>query len=245
MIDKYDKNREAIINQLKILWNYMVLNQTITPSDIIIGCGCANLDIPIKCAELYKEGYAHKIIFAGGYGKITKDEFSKTEAEIYKEIAIQNGVKAEDIILENRSTNTGDNFRFALKIINEKNIKADKVLIVHKKLNERRTFSSAKSILLDKDITITSPDITFDDFINFLDNNEEKRENIISVLIGDIQRIAIYPQFGWQIENEIPDKVIDAYNYLKNIGYNKYIIPKDTIEKLLKDNGKKINEKTI
>lgn len=87
--------------------------------------------------------------------------------------------------------------------------------------------------------------MTFDDFINFLDNNEEKRENIISVLIGDIQRIAIYPQFGWQIENEIPDKVIDAYNYLKNIGYNKYIIPKDTIEKLLKDNGKKINEKTI
>lgn len=243
MIEVYENNKKEIVNDLKILWDYMVLNQHINKCDIIIGCGCANLDIPIKCAELYKNGYTPKILFAGGFGKITKDEFAKTEAEIYKDIALKNGVLENDIILETKSTNTGDNFRFAEQILKKNNIKAKKILIVHKKLNERRTFSSAKAILKDKEITITSPDMTFEDFINFLDKNKEKTENVISVLVGDIQRIVIYPQFGWQQENEIPKKVIDSYTNLKKLGYNKYILSEKTIKEISKKEGLEENIK--
>lgn len=239
MINIYENNKQKIIENLKVLWNYMVLNQSITKSDIIIGCGCANLDIPVKCAELYKKGYAPKILFAGGFGKITKDEFSKTESEIYKDIAIQNGVPKKDIIIETNSTNTGDNFRYAREILIDKNIKFEKIIVVHKKLNERRTFSSAKAILADKDITITSPDMTFDDFINYLDKNKDKIENILSVLLGDIQRIIIYPQFGWQVENDMSKDIINSYNYLKSLGYNKYILSEDKIKEIAKKEGLK------
>lgn len=234
MIEVYENNKKEIVNNLKILWDYMVLNQPINKCDIIIGCGCSNRDIPVKCAELYKKGYAPKILFAGGFGKITKDEFAQTEAEIYKDIALKNGVPESDILLETKSTNTGDNFRFANKILKENNIDAKKILIVHKKLNERRTLSTAKAILPDKVLFITSPDMTFEDFIKSLEQNKEKIENIISVLVGDIQRIVIYPQFGWQIENEIPKKVIDSYNYLKKLGYSKYILPEETIKEISK-----------
>lgn len=235
MIEKYENNKEDILKHLKTLWDYMVLNQHIEECDLIIGCGCANLDIPVKCAELYKNGYAPKILFAGGYGKITKDEFAKSEAEMYKDIAIKHGVPESDIILETKSTNTGDNFRFADKILKGNNIDAKNILIVHKKLNERRTLSAAKAILPDKELFITSPDITFTEYINYLDNNKQKIENVISVLIGDIQRIVIYPQFGWQVENEIPKQVIDSYNYFKQLGYDKYILS----EKAIKDISKK------
>ena len=55
-----------MIESLEIIWNYMVLNMKIEKSDLIIGCGCKDLEIPKKCSELLKQGY-DKYIF-------TKDE---------------------------------------------------------------------------------------------------------------------------------------------------------------------------
>ena len=108
-------NIKSIEKELKIIWDYMVLDEDFPKCDLIIGCGCQSLTIPITCANLYKQGYADKIIFAGGLGKITKYHFKKAEAEMYKEIAIQEGVPEEKIWIENKSTNTGDNFRFSKK----------------------------------------------------------------------------------------------------------------------------------
>lgn len=231
-------NDKLTIGSLKELYNYMKLNQPLEVCDIIIGCGCADLEIPVKCANLYKQGYAKKVLFAGGLGKITKDKFAKPEAIIYKEIAIREGIKEEDILIEDKSTNTGDNFRFAINILNKNNIKYDKILIVHKSVNERRTLSSAKAIFKDKDIIITSPDNSFDLFIKHLDESSpERTEQIIGTLLGDIQRMIIYPQFGWQVENKVPNSVINAYNYLKKLGYTKYIFNKQEIQKLIDKYG--------
>lgn len=94
----------------------MKLNQKIDKCDLIIGCSCSYLEVADKCVELNKEGYAPKILFTGGLGKITKDNFNKTEAEIYKDIAINKGVSDKDILIETKSTNTGDNFRFSIDL---------------------------------------------------------------------------------------------------------------------------------
>lgn len=230
----YELNNNKIDNALKEIWNYMKLNQTIEKSDLILGCGCANLDIPVKCADLLKKGYAPKILFAGGLGKITKNNFNKSEAEIYRDIAIKNGIKESDILIETKSTNTGDNFRFAIEILNKSNIKYDKIIIVHKPLNERRTYSSAQIILKDKELIITSPDITFKEYLKELNNKSyEEIMNEISVIVGDIQRMIIYPQFGWQIENKLPGSVKKAYYYLKDVGFSKYILSKKQIKNLI------------
>ena len=125
---------EEIIQPLKEIWNYMQLEMKIEKSDLIIGCGCLNLEIPIKCVQLLKDNYADNIIFSGGLGKLTSKTFQKTEAEIYKEIAIENGVDKNKIFIENKSTNTGDNFRLSLKIIEQNKIKSDKIIIVHNNL---------------------------------------------------------------------------------------------------------------
>ena len=239
----YFDNREKIISKLKVIWDYMNLNMPISKADVIIGCGCSDLLIPIKCAKLFKENYAPLIIFSGGLGKITDGLFNKTEAEIYKDIATRKGVPEDKILIENCSTNTGDNFKFSLKLLNDKRIKADKIIIVHHACVERRTFSSAKAVMKNKELTITTPDITFEEFINKLESDTEKINDKISVIVGDIQRIVIYPQFGWQIKNEISDEVIDAYNFLKNLGFNKFVISKEDIQNLIDKHGLVNNQK--
>lgn len=235
-----------IIQALKTIWNYMILNMPIEKSDLIIGCGCANLNIPKKCVELVKQGYANKILFTGGLGKLTSTKFSKAESEIYRDIALENGLDINNIYLENKSTNTGDNFRFSLKIIEEKQIKSNKILIVHNKLSERRTLSVAKAIIKGKSLSITSPDLTFNDFIIKLEQRpNEDANNMISVIVGDIQRIIIYPQLGWQVENDVPKEIIEAYYLLKDKGYTKYIFNKEDIQKLVDKYGLINKEKSI
>ena len=234
----YLKNREIIINELRIIWDYMKLNQKVEKCDLIIGCGCSNMDIPVKCAYLYKEKYAPKIIFAGGLGKITKNTFNKSEAELYRDIAIREGVNPDDIYVETKSTNTSYNFIYSKNIIDSYNIKSDKILIVHRPMYERRTLSAAKRVFKDKHLLITSPDITFDDYIKSIDTRSfDDIYNEISVIIGNIQRIIIYPQFGWHEANEVPKNVINAYYVLKEMGFNKYIYSEKQIKDLIDKNG--------
>lgn len=61
--------------------------------------------------------------------------------------------------------------------------------------------------------------------------------NIISTILGDIQRIIIYPQLGWSIEDVVPEEVINAYFMLKSKGYNKFIFDKDEIQQLITKYG--------
>ena len=230
-------NDKKFIYSLKVLCDYMILNQDIEKSDVIIGCGCKYLDIPIKCAELYNDGMAKKILFAGGLGKGTSDKFKRTEAEIFKDIAIKHGVLEKDIIIENKSTNTGDNFKYGINLLNKLNIKSDSIIIVHNALSERRTFSTGNKILKSKKLYITSPNFSFENFINYIKKDNENGREDIEILLGDIQRIVVYPQFGWQIENNISTEVVDAYNYIKNLGFTKYLITKEKIYEMIKEKG--------
>ncbi len=223
---------------LKTIWDYMFLKQKITKCDLIIGCGCYDKQIPVLCAELLKKGYASKIIFTGGLGKITQNVFTKSEAETYKDIAIACGVEAEKILIENKSTNTGDNFKFSAKLIAENQLKADKVLIVHRGIYQRRTLNVAKTVLKNSEVFITAPPVTFDEFVTFLENSpEDEVERSIAVIVGNIQRLIIYPQFGWQTEEQIPINVLKAYEFLKSVGYDQYIYKKEDIKKLIKKHG--------
>lgn len=223
---------------LKIVWDYMVIETPIEKSDLIIGCGCLNLKIPVRCSKLIKQGYADKVIFTGGLGKLTQNEFKKSEAEIFKQIAIENGINENSIFVENKSTNTGDNFKFTKKIMEENNINANKIIIVHNNLSRRRTLNAAKVVFPDKKLSITSPKLTFEESIENLNSKTDMQaKNIISVMVGDIQRIIIFPQFGWQVKDIVPDKVIQAYYELKAMGYDDYIFSKEQIQSLIDKSG--------
>jgi len=43
-------------------------------------------------------------------------------------------------------------------------------------------------------------------------------------MVGDLQRIAIYPKQGFQIAQEIPVDVWDAFEQLVALGYTKHLI---------------------
>ena len=44
-------------------------------------------------------------------------------------------------------------------------------------------------------------------------------------MVGDLQRIRLYPSKGFQISQDIPNEVWEAFEALVHEGYDKYLIP--------------------
>jgi hypothetical protein len=47
---------------------------------------------------------------------------------------------------------------------------------------------------------------------------------VISIMVGDLQRVKLYPLRGFQIPQEIPGDVWEAYEALVAAGYNRHLI---------------------
>jgi hypothetical protein len=85
---------------------------------------------------------------------------------------------------------------------------------------ERRSFATFKKHWPDKKLVVTSPRIPFEEYAT----EEIPIERVINIMVGDLQRIKMYPQKGFQIYQEIPGKVWQAFERLVELGYNKHLI---------------------
>lgn len=207
---------------VKILWDYMKLNQKLEPCDCIIGLGCMDLKVPEVVADLYYKGYADKVIFSGGYGKKTKKVWQEPEAEKFAQIAIKLGVPKEKIYIENQSTNTSENFQFVKQLIQKNKMPIKSCLIVGRPYVEKRSYAVLKKVMPEQKEIIVSENVSCEEYFNRYKGARKREE--ISVLVGDIQRMKVYAEKGWQIEVEMPENVWNAYEELAKRGYGQYVI---------------------
>ena len=106
----------------KILWDYHQLNQKLEKTDCILVLGSHDLRVAERGAELYLLNWAPIIIFSGGLGNFTKEIWDEAEADKFAAIAMKMGVPRDKIIIENKSTNTGENIQFTKKILKDKGL---------------------------------------------------------------------------------------------------------------------------
>lgn len=45
-------------------------------------------------------------------------------------------------------------------------------------------------------------------------------------MVGDIERIQRYPALGYQVPHQLPQKVLDAWEYLIQQGFTQHLLPK-------------------
>ena len=146
-----------------------------------------------------------------------------TEAEKFAQIAINMGVPETKIIIESKASNTGENISYTKEILNKLNLHPTSFLIVDKPYRERRTFATIKKQWPEIDFIITSPQYSYEDYCNFYSHGEISKDEFISIMVGDLQRIDLYGKNGFQIEQKVPTKVWNAYNNLINLKYDKHL----------------------
>lgn len=207
------------MENVKILWDFLHLNQQPEKADVIVGFGCYDEDIPRRCAELYRLGYAPYVCFTGGLGRNTGRIWKTTEAERFAAIAIAEGVPEERIILENKSANSAENLLFTPKLLNEKGIRAEKILAVHKPYMEKRLWAAMQVYWPGVRVVYTSPQVTIEAHIAHAVSSGMTEKGVIDTIVGDLQRMELYPKKGYQVPVPIPAEVWAAYDALVKQGY--------------------------
>ena len=122
---------------LMIIWNSLYTADELSCCDAILAFGCADPMVASRAAELYLQGWAPRLVFSGGLGKGTQGRLAKSEAECYADIALSMGVPEEHMILETKSTNTGENLRFTYELI--RHLKVRRAIVVHQPNMGKRT----------------------------------------------------------------------------------------------------------
>ena len=209
------------IQQLAVLlWDYHHLHHEPHQVDLILALGSNDPRVAEHAADLWLAGLAPLLMTSGGSGRLTRDLYDRPEAELFAEIAQARGVPAEAIITEPESTNTGENITFSRRRLAALGVAPQSVLVVQKPYMERRAYATFRQFWPEIDPIVSSPPVSFDDY----PTPDLPRDLVINLMVGDLQRIRLYPARGFQIEQEIPDIVWRAAQELIDLGYDRHLV---------------------
>ena len=211
------------LKPLEVIWDYLGMHQEPRKADVIVGFGNFNTDIAVRAAELYHAGFAPKILFTGGLGRNTKSLFPEPEAVKFARVAMECGVPEEDIILEDKSTNTKENIDFMREIFEKQGIPHDHVLGVHQPFMERRICAALGVYWPELNFSVTSPQVTIPEYLRRAAEQGMTENASVSVIVGDFQRMDLYAKLGYQVPQEIPEEAWEAFRILVAMGYDKQL----------------------
>ena len=130
----------------QVLWDYHHMGHALSPADAIMVLCSHDTRVAERGAELFLQGMAPLLIFSGGLGTITRHLMTTPEAEVFAAIAERAGVPRDRMLVESRSTNTGENVSFTRQLLAERGLDPRRFILVQKPYMERRTFATFKKV---------------------------------------------------------------------------------------------------
>lgn len=135
---------------IKDISDFIFIEDKPERADIIFLPGGAHAEVPLKGAEMYREGYAPLVMPSGKYA-IDKGAFEgvasfadvynkeyETECDFYKDVLLSGGVPEDAIICERKATFTKMNAVNSRKLCEKLGIKVKKAMICCKSFHARR-----------------------------------------------------------------------------------------------------------
>ena len=196
------------------LWDYHRLGHVLEPAEIILVFGSSDLRVAAYAAELWEAGYAPRILFSGGRGRMTQG-WTETEAAAMARVAREAGVPQDRLILEERASNTGENIRFSRELLEKRGLSPRTAIVVQKPYMERRTHAAMEVQWPELACIATSPPLEFADYCS----EKLPPELVIAAVAGDFQRILDYPALGFASPQPVTPEAMAAYELLVRAGY--------------------------
>jgi uncharacterized SAM-binding protein YcdF (DUF218 family) len=204
----------------RVLWDYHHVNDVLAPADGIIVLGSHDTRVAERGAELFLAGWAPVLVFSGNLGALTQGMWQRPEAEIFADVAAARGVPRERMLIEPRSTNTGENVDFTRQLLVARGLRLRKAIAVQKPYMERRTRATFRHRWPELEVIVTSPPLSFDEY----PNHAISRDDVIHIMVGDLQRLILYADNGWAAREDVPSEVMDAYRGLVSAGYTRRLL---------------------
>lgn len=206
----------AVLQAARTLWDFHRIHDQLSCADLIIGLGSYDLRVADRCAELFHQGLAKRIIFTGKSGNWTGALYPGTEAEAFAAHANDLGVPDDAILIEQQATNIGENIRFAKAMADDT---VRRVILVTKPQTQRRAFATVRAQWPGIEALVTAPPTRFED----QPTAAYPLDMFIHEMVGDVQRMIDYPAKGFQIAQSVPASVADAFDFLVKEGYHHHL----------------------
>ena len=210
----------SIDDWARTLWDYHHVGHELEKADCIIALGSHDTRVAERAAEVFLEGWAPLLVCSGHLGSLTRTLWTRPEAEIFADVAVSRGVPRDRVLVESRSTNTGENVDFSRRLLAERGIVPRLAIAVQKPYMERRTLATFARRWPELEVRVTSPQLDFDHY----PAGDIRKDDVINVMVGDLQRLVVYGRKGWSEPQDVPPDVLEAYERLVAAGYTKRLL---------------------
>ncbi len=225
---------ENVAREINFIADFLARRDVDEPirADAVIACACA----PPLVLDAVREAslLSPLLLISGGIGHSTeslkqrvRERFPsipveyRAEAEIYRDVLTgEFGVDLSKILLENRSTNCGENAWESQRALDRNGVSPQSILLIQDPTMQRRSHASFERAWRGRDVRF----ISFAPFTPRLENDGtlEPRgqwsfSRFLSLLLGEIPRLRDYGPAGRDfIEHvDVPERVIEAHDRVK------------------------------
>lgn len=208
---------ERILADARVLWDFHVIFDMLERADIIVCLGSYDLRVAERAADLYLAELSGSVLVTGAWGNWTRGLWERTEAETFGERLRERGVRSEDVILETRATNIGENIELSRGLLQGSPVNG--VILVTKPQTQMRVWATAQKLWPAAKHMVTAPllDLLSQASVGGL-------IGLIEEMVGDLDRLIAYPDRGFQVPIVIPDEVIEAHERLKRSGFGRHCL---------------------
>lgn len=190
----------------KEILDYLRVEDKPSKADAVFVLGEATINPVERAYELWRDGFAPKIVFISIGGSFGGDKlWGMSEVKKYKETLKNLGVPERDIIADELTTNTLAEAKASIPFMRKHGIDPHSLILVARPAHQRRAFATFSK---------QHPDINY---INCPGDGDGGNDfDIRQRLVGEIERLIVYARKG-DIENqEIPENVLRATECLKS-----------------------------
>ena len=208
---------------VQVIWDYMLVGHKVRRADCIFVLCSHDIRVADYAITLFNTGYAPWLLFSGGviHQNAALNVFwDYPEAECFARRARAQGVPADRILIESRSTNTGENFMCTRQLLQARGLKFQSFIMLQKPYMERRVLATALNLWRGVDFVVSSPPISLHAYLN----GGLPRDAVIQHIVGDFQRVKVYGENGFQAPQEIPAEVWAAFDQLVAQGYGERLV---------------------
>jgi len=203
---------------VQTLWDYHDMRHELRPADVRIGLGSHDLGVATHTAELFHAGMFPLVVFTGANAPTTVERFPHGEAVHYREHALASGVPDDAILVEPEARNTGENITFTRRLLESRGVRS--VVLISRPYQQRRAYATCKKLWPEVDVVCASRPLPLDEYIASIGDVDR----VITMLVGDTQRITVYAERGFAVPQEIPENVADAYSRLVQAGFTERLL---------------------
>lgn len=209
-----------IARAVETLWHYHDLRHELRPTDVGIGLGSHDLSVATTTAELYGRGMFPLIVFTGANSPTTARRFPRGEAVHYREHAVELGVPADAVLVDDAATNTGENITNTRELLAGVGWTPRTVTLITRPYQQRRAYATCRKLWPGVEPICAATPLPLADYVAGI--GDEAR--VINMLVGDTQRIDVYAERGFAIPQSMSDDVRAAMSLLVDEGYTQRLV---------------------